>query len=92
MILNSSRENLKLEKYFGDKENKDKSLLRSSTSKPITSKNEELNNLIRTIESLEPDNVTQEDNLTTDERIALSELMKNKDLVIKPADKGVVQL
>ena len=53
---------LKVGEIFWNKENKDKSLLRSSTPKPITSKNEELNNLIRTIESLEPDNVTQEDN------------------------------
>ena len=44
--------------------------------------------IIRKIESLEPDSVNYDDNLSPDERNALSNLKNNRNIIIKPADKG----
>ena len=60
----------------------DDSLLRKKSTKPINNQNDELNNLVRNIELLEPDNIALEDNLSKDERVALCELINNKDIII----------
>ena len=44
--------------------------------------------IVRKIETLEPAKINSEDNLTSEERKALHDLKMNKNIIIKPADKG----
>ena len=55
---------------------------------PVNCKDDELNQIIRTIENLEPDKTSREDNLTKEERKALQELRNDDRIIIKEADKG----
>ena len=52
------------------------------------SSNKELINIVNNIERLEPQFKTYDDNLSKEERKALQTLRNNKDIVIKPSDKG----
>ena len=79
---------IKIREAFFGQENTDKSLVRSRSNQNFSSKNADVNNLCRTIETLEPDNRDVNDNLSAAERTALAELKRNGDIVIKPADKG----
>ena len=79
---------IKIREKFFDSTYTDKSLVRMKSNKSFASKNVDVNNLCRSIEALEPENVDIKDNLTIDERNALADLTNNKDIVIKPADKG----
>ena len=65
-----------------------KSLVRKKSTKPVSSKYEELQTIVRKIEMLEPSVISIEDNMSTDEQNALNELKSNKNIIIKPADKG----
>ena len=66
----------------------DDSLCRNRSSKSIICKDEELKQIIQTIENLEPEKTSQKDNLTPEERLALQELQNDDHVVIKEADKG----
>ena len=79
---------IKIREAFLGQENKDKSLVRCKSNKTFASKNIDVNNLCRSIEALEPDNIDIDDNLSVAERNALADLKQNRDIVIKPADKG----
>ena len=72
---------------FSDSSYEDPSLVRNKSKKVITSKNDELINIVNQIERLEPQFKKYEDNITKEERNALETLRNNKDIVIKPSDK-----
>ena len=79
---------IKIRDTFLGQPNTDTSLVRCKSNKKFSSKNIDVNNLCRSIEVLEPEQVDIADNLSMAERNALAELKNNKDIVIKPADKG----
>ena len=76
------------EQYF-DKTFTDNSLVRMPSKKYVTTKNKELNNILTTINKLEPKSRTTEDNIDPEERRALAELISLTDteIEIKKADK-----
>ena len=62
--------------------------MKGKSKTEIPTNNMELYQLVKNIENLEPEKISPEDNLTPGERKAISDLSKNNDIVIKPADKG----
>ena len=64
------------------------SLIRKSSTKPLTTQNMELNNIIESIENMEPTFKSPIDNVTAEERKALLELKNETNLIFKKADKG----
>ena len=79
---------IKIRETFFGQEYTDKSLVRCKSNRPFSSKNKDVNNLCRNIEALEPEEICVDDNLSSAERSALSELKNNKNIILKPADKG----
>ena len=66
----------------------DDSLCRNRSSKSIICKDEELKQVIQTIENLEPEKTSQKVNLIPEERRSLQELQNDDRVVIKETDKG----
>ena len=76
---------VKIRHTFYGQPNTDKSLVRLKSGNQFSSKDVDVNNLCRSIEDLEPEEVNVADNLSIAERNALAELKNNRDIVIKPA-------
>ena len=79
---------LKIKYAFHDEEYEDDSLCRNKSTKQIRIHDDELNQILKKIESVEPTPKQTSDNLSEIERKALRELMDDNNLVIKEADKG----
>ena len=79
---------LKIKFNFHDQDFEDKSLRRSKSTNPINVRDEEMKQIIKKIQDVEPEKIATEDNLTQEERKALKEIQENADIVIKEADKG----
>ena len=79
---------LKIKFNFHDKEFEDKSLRRNKSRNEINVRDEEMKQIIKKIQSVEPERTDTEDNLTQEERRALKDIQENEDIVIKEADKG----
>ena len=82
---------LKAKEIFHGNNYTNKSIVKNKSSKPLSTTNTELNQIVTHMENLEPNIVNPEDNLSNEERHALkelSELTKNQTLVLRPADKG----
>ena len=63
------------------------SLLKSKTFYNTTNPSEELNNVNNSIDNTEPIKLVNENNLSKEERNALTELTNNPNMVIQKADK-----
>ena len=82
---------LKIKEIFHENEYVNKSLVKNKSTRPLTTYNQELNQIITLVENMIPANVKSKDNLTKNERAALSELEKlvtTEEIVMRPADKG----
>ena len=79
---------LKIKFNFHDQEFEDKSLRRNKSRNPINVRDEEMKQIIKTIQEVEPEKIETKDNLTLEERKALEDIEGNEDIVIKEADKG----
>ena len=79
---------LKIKFNFHDKEYEDKSLRRSKSTNPVNVKDEEMKQIVRKIQNMEPEKMETEDNLSQAERRALRDIQENDNIVIKEADKG----
>ena len=79
---------LKIKFNFHDKEYEDKSLRRNKSRNQITVKDEEMQQIIKKIQDVEPERIDTEDNLPQEERRALKDIQENEAIVTKEADKG----
>ena len=77
----------KHEIFFG-KPNKDLSLVRNKAKRHIQTESKELNDIINTLTTLEPEYNFSKDNISQQERVALYDLMTNTNIIFKKADKG----
>ena len=79
---------IRIRDVFWGKESNDESLHRNKSNRPVFTDNQEINNICKLTEILQPENINAADNLTQEERRALEDLVNNEDIVIKKADKG----
>ena len=79
---------LKIKFNYHDKVFEDKSLRRSKSNNPVAVKDEEMKEIIKRIQNIEPDKIETNDNLTQEERKALKDIQDNNNIVVKEADKG----
>ena len=79
---------IKIKHNFHNSSYNDDSYVRKKSNRPITCKDDELNQILRIIEKLEPDKSAIADNLSKEERTALFDLRDNNEIIIKEADKG----
>ena len=68
--------------------NQDESLLSNKSNKQFKSKDLELQHLVKSIENIETEYKPFNSNISKDEQEALQKLITNKDIIIKPTDKG----
>ena len=78
---------LKCREKFWSTEFEDNSLLKSKTFHNPTKPSQELSNIINSIENTEPIKLVNENNLSKEERNALTESTNNPNIVIQKADK-----
>ena len=81
---------LKIRYAFHDEEYEDDSLCRNKSTKPIRIHDEEMKQILKNIESIEPTELHTSDNPTSQEREALRDLMNEDRIVIKEADTSPV--
>ena len=83
---------LALQETFFDKTWEDDSLVRKPSKKYFTTKNSDLNSIINTVNRIEPVPISNENNITFEEKKAMDELKKltRETLEIKKADKSDV--
>ena len=81
---------LALQEKFFDSDYTDTSLVRPQSKKYVTTTNNDLSEIIATINKITPSSKTTPDNLTREERLALNELKElcNTSVVVKKADKS----
>ena len=78
---------LKIIEKFQYTSNQDKSLVKHHSNQEINTDNEWLQHIVNEIEGLDPEPVKIPNNVTKNEIKALEELKKNKNIIIKKADK-----
>ena len=86
--LREFKRKLKCREKFCGIEFENSSLLKSKTFYNSINPSQELNNIINGIEKTDPIKLVNENNLSKEERNALTELTNNPNIVIQKADKG----
>ena len=80
---------VQMKEIFHEIEYNDESLVYNKSHRQFKTKDLELSNLVKEIELLEPQyNTSFQQNLSKEERNALSNLRMNTDIILKPPDKG----
>ena len=77
---------IKLKHNFQDSSYIDNSYVKKKSNTPIATKDDDLNQIIRIIEKIEPEKSSRKDNLTKEEITALHDLRNNPNIVIKEAE------
>ena len=80
-------EKLKKKFVYHNSDYTDNSLVRKTSTRQTNCTDEEMKQIIRTIDILEPDKSSNKDNLTPEEREALQDLRNDQRIIIKEADK-----
>ena len=88
--LKEFRRKLRLREYFLDSNQEPRLVSNESDFVPPKERDEELDELIEDVMSMNVQTQSAKDNLTKAERNSLQQLKTNKDIVIKEADKGGV--
>ena len=86
--IKSFTRQLAIKERFNNVTFEDESLVRNKSTKLFQPISNELKAIVEGIENLDPIRIEKPDNLTKDERNALSELKENQNIVFKKADKG----
>ena len=80
---------VRLKELFGNKENKDDSLVKNKSKFQPTKGNKDIDTFFQKIWNLEfKDNSQIRNNLSHKQKLALEELRNNENIIIKEADKG----
>ena len=77
-----------MQETFYGQDDRDESLVSGKSNKQFKSKNLELKHLVKSIENIETEYKPFNFNISKDEQEALQKLIANKDIIIKPRDKG----
>ena len=86
--LHSFTRKLQIEEIFYNVENTDESLVFNKSSKHFKTQDKDLLNIVNEIELLEPSYTDFKYNITLEEKNAIQELKTNKEIILKPSDKG----
>ena len=77
-----------MQEIFNGKDHQDESLVSNKSNKQVKSKDLELQHLVKYIDNIETEYKPFNSNISKDEQEALQKLITNKDIIIKPTDKG----
>ena len=77
-----------MQKIFYSQDYQDESLVSNKFNKQFKSKDLEVQHLVKSIENIEAECKPFNSNTSKDEQEALEKLITNKDIIIKPTDKG----
>ena len=77
-----------MQELFYGQDYQDESLVSKKSNKQFKSKDLELIHLVKSIENIETEYKPFNSNISKDEQEALQKLIANKDIIIKPTDKG----
>ena len=87
--VKDSERKVRLKELFGNKENKDDSLVKNKSKFQPTKGNKDIDTFFQKIWNLEfKDNSQIRNNLSHKQKLALEELRNNENIIIKEADKG----
>ena len=73
---------------FGNVPNNDESLLCNQSKRDFKANTSELAKIVDDLNNIDPGMISYQENISKNERAALSELQNNKNIVLKKADKG----
>ena len=79
---------IQMQEIFYGQDYQDESLVSNKSNKQFKSKDLELQHLVKSVENIEIEYKSFNSNISKDEQEALQKLITNKDIVIKPTDKG----
>ena len=79
---------LKIIEKYKDCDFKNDSLLRNKSIYEVKTENKWVQHIVNVLENLEPEPMDVPSNVSDEERRAVSELAKNRDIIIKKADKS----
>ena len=77
-----------MKEIFNGKDYQDESLVSNKSNKQVKSKDLELQHLVKYIDNIKTEYKPFNSNISKDEQEALQKLITNKDIIIKPTDKG----
>ena len=77
-----------MQEIFHGQDYQDELLVSNKSNKSFKSKDLELQHLVKSTENIETEYKSFNSNISKDEQEALRKLITNKDIVIKPTDKG----
>ena len=79
---------IQMQEIFYGQDYQDESLVSNKSNKQFKSKDLESQHLVKSVQNIETEYKPFNSNISKDEQKALPKLITNKDIIIKPTDKG----